>query len=73
MSHFEEFHASTQKEEAGRVARLFRVAGIRIQERVITYSGYPVFMIAVHAEDLERAEQIFKRDLGPSRTFTTGD
>jgi hypothetical protein len=72
MANFEDFHIVARKETSARLAARLRAAGIRIQERVIQEIGRPEYVIAVHVEDLERAAEIFSRDTGPGRTFTSG-
>jgi len=68
---FEDFHIVAVKERSDYVADLLRRAGIRIQQRVITEIGRPEYVIAVHPEDLERAQHAFSSDIGPGRTFTS--
>jgi len=68
---FEDFHIVAVKEESDRIAGLLERAGIRLQQRVITETGRPKYVIAVHSDDLERAEQAFSSDVGPGRTFTS--
>jgi hypothetical protein len=67
---FEDFHIVAVKEESDRIAEVLARAGIRLQQRVITETGGPEYVIAVHRDDLERAEQAFSSDVGPGRTFT---
>jgi hypothetical protein len=68
---FEDFHVVAVKETSDRVADLLRRAGIRIQQRVITEIGRPEYVIGVHLDDLERAEQAVSSDIGPGRTLTS--
>ena len=72
MTDFEDFHIVARMEMSDRTAALLRSAGIRIQQRVITEIGLPEYVIAVHLDDMERASEIFRKDLGPGRTFTSG-
>jgi len=68
---FDDFHIVAVQETSDRVAEMLRRAGIRIQQRVITEIGRPEYVIAVHPDDLARAERAFSGDVGPGRTFTT--
>jgi len=65
---FEDFHIVAVKETSDRLANLLRRAGVRIRQRVITEIGRPEYVIAVHPDDLDRAEQVFSRDLGSGLT-----
>jgi hypothetical protein len=68
---FEDFHITAAKKQSDRIAELLKRAGIRMQQRVISEIGRPEYVIAVHADDLERAEQVLSNDLGSGRTFTS--
>jgi hypothetical protein len=70
---FEDFHIVAVKETSDRIAALLSHAGIRIQQRAITEIGRLEYVIAVHPDDLERAEQVFSSDIAPGRTFTSED
>jgi hypothetical protein len=72
MASFEDFHVVARKETSARLAALLRSAGVRIQERVIDEIGRPEYVIAVLVDDLELAAEVFSRDAGPGRTFTSG-
>ena len=68
MTDFEDFHIVAQKQASDRSAALLSSAGVRIQERVIAEIGRPEYVIAVHLDDIERASEVFRNDLGSGRT-----
>jgi hypothetical protein len=72
MAIFEDFHIVARREASERTAAALRSAGIRIQERVLTEIGRPEYVIAVHIDDLDRAQEVFRQDVGPGRSFTSG-
>ena len=72
MANFEDFHVVALKETSERLAALLRASRVRIQERVLNEIGRPEYVIAVHVDDLEFAEEVFSQDNGPGRTFTSG-
>jgi hypothetical protein len=70
MDAFEEFHITANAEASQRTASLFKSAGIRIRESIRHEIGRPEYVIEVHHEDLAEAEELFRKDIGPGRTFT---
>jgi hypothetical protein len=69
---YEDFHIVAQPERSRRVAAILQSGGIRIRERVVIEIGIPEYVIEVHREDLDRAQEVFAKDLGPGRSFTSG-
>jgi hypothetical protein len=71
---YEDFHIVADEAKSDRMARLLQDAGVRLQRRVITEIGHPEYVIAVHREDMDRAQWAFRQGLGPGphRTFTSG-
>jgi hypothetical protein len=72
VDRYDDFHVVARKEASDRIANLLRSAGIRMRERVVLEIGTPEYIISVHVEDLDRAEEVFSSDLGPGRSFNSG-
>jgi hypothetical protein len=68
---YEDFHIGAQAEESRRVAAILESGGVRTRERVVREIGILEYVIEVHREDLDRAQDIFWKDLGPTRSFTS--
>jgi hypothetical protein len=72
MPDYETFHVTANTSKSNRVVKALKDASIRFNETVWNQIGHPEFVIEVHRDDLDRAQEAFLKDLGPGRTFTSG-
>jgi hypothetical protein len=68
---YETFLVTASKEGSKKVVTLLSEAGVRVNETVWHEIGLPEYVIEVHREDLVRARELYWKDVGPCRTFTS--
>lgn len=60
---YQDFDWAGRKENSDRIADLLARAGIRLEQRIVNEPGRrTVYVLAVHAEDLARAEELRSTD-----------